>query len=179
MFKRFALANLLAVAVGAAVPGLAQAHCQIPCGIYDDAVRFKLMLEHVTTIEKSMNQIRELSASPQPNWNQLVRWVDNKEKHADELVHIATYYFLTQRIKPANPADKAAMSKYLKHLALIHQIVVNAMKTKQTTDLEYCTKLRKLITEFKESYMGNKTAHLREHHHDCCDHEKDREKPAG
>ena len=29
-------------------------HCQIPCGIYDDATRLKLISEHTLTIEKSM-----------------------------------------------------------------------------------------------------------------------------
>ena len=35
------------------------AHCQIPCGIYDDKMRFTMMAEHVTTIEKSMNQMEK------------------------------------------------------------------------------------------------------------------------
>ena len=37
------------------------AHCEIPCGIYDDEMRIKMLAEHVTTIEKSMAQIQELS----------------------------------------------------------------------------------------------------------------------
>ena len=37
--------------------GLAEAHCEIPCGIYDDEAGIKQLLEHVTTIEMSMNQI--------------------------------------------------------------------------------------------------------------------------
>ena len=38
-------------------------HCQVPCGIYDDAVRIVLLKEHVATIEKAMNQIEQLSQS--------------------------------------------------------------------------------------------------------------------
>ena len=37
------------------------AHCQVPCGIYDDAVRIIQIREHVTTIEKAMNQIDQLT----------------------------------------------------------------------------------------------------------------------
>ena len=35
----------------------AAAHCEIPCGIYDDEARITILLEHVATVEKSMNQI--------------------------------------------------------------------------------------------------------------------------
>ena len=59
-----------------------RAHCEIPCGIYADSIRISLIEEHITTIEKSMNQINEISASSSPNYNQLVRWVTNKEEHA-------------------------------------------------------------------------------------------------
>ena len=74
------------------------AHCEIPCGIYDDAARFTEMREHVATIEKSMNQISELEKGG--NANQLVRWVSNKEHHANEVQHIVSQYFMTQRVKP-------------------------------------------------------------------------------
>ena len=72
-----------AVVVGLSSLGLqeARAHCQIPCGIYDDAARFVSMREHVTTIEKSMKEL----AGGKANDNQTVRWVNNKETHADEL----------------------------------------------------------------------------------------------
>jgi nickel superoxide dismutase len=50
-------------------------HCQIPCGIYDDPARLKMIAEHITTIEKSMTEINALSAAPGPNANLLVRWV--------------------------------------------------------------------------------------------------------
>jgi nickel superoxide dismutase len=76
-------------------------HCQIPCGIYGDQARFDMLAEHITTIEKSMQQITELSQKDKRNFNQIVRWIQNKEKHADELSHIVTYYFMAQRIKPA------------------------------------------------------------------------------
>ena len=132
----------------------ASAHCQIPCGIYDDPARFTALEEHVTTIEKSMKQIQELSKEQPPNWNQLVRWVGNKESHADQLTEIVTFYFMAQRIKPPDPNDRAAYGKYVRELTLLHQMVVHAMKAKQTTDLEHCAKLRELIAKLKASYLG-------------------------
>jgi len=38
----------------------AYAHCEIPCGIYDDEMRIKIINEHIVTVEKSMKQIIEL-----------------------------------------------------------------------------------------------------------------------
>ena len=145
------LASLVIIAAGGAS---ALAHCQIPCGIYNDPVRFAMLEEHVTTIEKSMNEIQRLSKEEKPNWNQIVRWVNNKEGHADELTEIVTFYFLAQRVKPADPKDKAAYAKYVHQVTLLHQMVVFSMKAKQTTDLGNCAKLRELIAKFKASYLG-------------------------
>lgn len=44
----------------------AYAHCQLPCGIYDDNARVLSMLEDVRTIEKSIRLIKELSGSNDP-----------------------------------------------------------------------------------------------------------------
>ena len=138
----------------------AGAHCQIPCGIYDDAARFVTMREHVATIKKSMDSINGLAKGASGgNSNQVIRWVANKETHADELSEIVTYYFLTQRIKvPANFGDEAAVKKYLADMALLHQILVYSMKAKQTTDTANTAKLLELIAKFEVSYMGKKGA---------------------
>ncbi len=130
------------------------AHCQIPCGIYDDAARFALLEEHVTTIEKAMKTLEELSAAQSPNYNQIVRWVRNKEHHADEISEIVTYYFMAQRVKPADKKSEEAYSKYLGELTSLHEMVVYSMKAKQTTDLGNVDRLRALIGQFKASYLG-------------------------
>lgn len=129
------------------------AHCQIPCGIYDDDTQFILMLEDVTTIEKSMTQIASLSKEQNLNYNQIVRWVDNKETHADKLAQIITSYFMEQRIKVVSKDNDPAYQKYIREITLLHQMLILTMKTKQTTDQQNCTELRKLIAEFKSSYL--------------------------
>ncbi len=131
----------------------AQAHCEIPCGIYEDSVRVALIKEHITTIEKSMNMIKEESAKASPNWNQLVRWVNNKEEHAKKIQDIVSQYFLHQRIKLTDPEDKVVYAKYQKHLGLLHQMLVYSMKAKQTTDQMYIDKLRKAIHNFEDAYF--------------------------
>lgn len=124
--------------------GSAFAHCEIPCGIYDDEARMALILEHASTIEKSMNQIAELEKGG--NANQLVRWVTNKEHHATELQQIVTQYFMTQRIKFDAP-------DYDKKLAALHKLLVYSMKCKQTTDLANVEMLRQAAEEFHKLYF--------------------------
>lgn len=152
--RKLSLLITAALLLGLVAPA-AFAHCQIPCGIYGDPMRFDMMLEHVATIEKSMKQIGEIGGADAPDWNQLVRWVNNKEDHANELTEIVTYYFMAQRIKPpAANADDATKAKYDMELSLLHQIMVHAMKAKQTTDQAHVDALRELIHEFKHSYLG-------------------------
>jgi len=144
-----------AVFVSAIVFGsLAYSHCQIPCGIYDDEGRFNTMAEHITTIEKSMQMIEILSNEGKPNMNQIVRWVNNKEVHADELSHIVTHYFMAQRIKIVSEGDPQEYKKYVKKLTLLHEMLFYAMKAKQTTDTENVEKLKSLLNQFHESYYG-------------------------
>ena len=157
--KRFALIALaLAFTLAAAIS--AGAHCQIPCGIYDDELRVQLIEEHITTVEKSMNQIIALGSAESTDYNQLVRWVGNKETHAQEIQDIVTAYFMAQRIKPPkNQDDEDEVNQYLHKLALLHHIQVHAMKAKQSTDLEQIETLRELVAKFRKAYFGEEAAH--------------------
>lgn len=137
---------------------IAYSHCQIPCGIYNDQTRFTMIAENITTIEKSMKQITELSKNDKPNMNQIVRWIQNKENHADDTSHIIMYYFMAQRLKPADKSDAKAYDEYVNKLVLLHKILTSSMKAKQTTDLSHVEKLRALLTEFQDAYLG-KTTH--------------------
>jgi nickel superoxide dismutase len=134
---------------------LASSHCEIPCGIYGDETRFTMLEEDITTVEKSMTMIAELSKAGEKNYNQIVRWVNNKEKHADLIQESVSQYFMTQRVKPADEAKPAEHKKYLKELTLLHEMLIYAMKTKQTTDQANMEKLRSLLQAFKTSYLGS------------------------
>lgn len=123
------------------------AHCEIPCGIYDDQARINIILEHITTIEKSMKQIKSLEKEKRPNFNQMVRWIMNKEHHATEIQTIVSQYFLTQRIKPR-------AKDYNQKLSLLQQMLVYSMKCKQTTDLKNAAKLRDLVKQFHQLYFA-------------------------
>ncbi len=128
------------------------AHCEIPCGIYEDSLRISLIEEHITTIEKSMKMIIELSSEAEPNYNQLVRWVVNKDEHCDKIQEIVSQYFLHQRIKITEPADPN-YEKYVKQLMLLHKLLVYSMKAKQTTDLSYIQKLTETLKDFEKFYF--------------------------
>jgi nickel superoxide dismutase len=131
---------------------LAVAHCELPCGIYGDEMRIQMILENITTIEKSMQQITSIEQEKPLNSNQLVRWVMNKEKHADDLQEIVSQYFLTQRIKPEAENYQALLSN-------LHEMLVVSMKCKQTTDLTNVSKLRELVTELEKLYFGKPHDH--------------------
>ena len=126
------------------------AHCQIPCGIYDDHARVQLMLEDVTTIEKSVNLIVELSGkSDAQSQNQLVRWVMNKEKHAQNIISTISDYFLTQRVK-------SNQKNYAERLIKHHAVIVAAMNAKQNADMKYAKNLKKSIEALAIYYPEHK-----------------------
>ena len=129
------------------------AHCEIPCGIYADSVRVALILEHITTIEKAMSNIDRLSNAEKVNYNQLVRWVVNKEDHAEKIQEIVSQYFLHQRIKLTDANDKAKHDKYLKQLSTLHEILVYSMKAKQSTKQDVIEKLRNSVDKFSNLYF--------------------------
>jgi len=143
---------------------IARSHCQIPCGIYGDYTRIDLLKENILTIEKGMNQINELSKNAAENMNQLVRWINNKDNHADQFTEIVTYYFLSQRIKIVDTTNSAEFKTYQQKVTLLHQMMVFSMKCKQTTDLLNVEKLKSLVDEFTEIYFTpEEKEHLKEH----------------
>ena len=129
-------------------------HCEIPCGIYGDEERFKAIAEDLKTIEKSMIQIQSLALDPNNHMNQLVRWVNNKEKHADHIRDTVAQYFLAQRIKVPAAGDAAAEEVYSQKLSLLHKMVVSAMKCKQTVDTENVKNLHKYLDQFQKLYQN-------------------------
>ncbi|WP_309399238.1 superoxide dismutase [Ni] [Cerasicoccus maritimus] len=124
----------------------ASAHCQIPCGIYDDDLMVKQMLLDATTIKKCMTEIDALAGKTDPqSGNQFVRWVNNKEDHADNVIEIISNYFLTQRVK-------SSQDDYKERLAKHHAVMVAAMKAKQNSDAASAEALNKAILALRAYY---------------------------
>ncbi len=124
------------------------AHCEIPCGIYDDDARFKEMLEDQATVAKAIAGIHTMLANPDPNGvNQAARWVSAKEAHASNTQHLVAEYFMTQRIK-------ADGENYVEKLTSAHAVMVAAMKCKQSAEPATAVALKEAIEKFQKVYGG-------------------------
>lgn len=132
-------------------------HCQVPCGIYADQRRFERMLEDHETVAKAIANIGELADKTDPqSVNQVVRWVTNKEEHAQNTQMIIAEYFMAQRIKA--PANGESPEDYHKKLAAAHAVTVSAMKCKQSADPATAEAFRKAILDFYRAYEGREPA---------------------
>jgi len=152
MTKRsFPVAGLVAMSL-ALLPAAGFSHCQVPCGIYDDAARIHRMFEDVTTIEKSMQLIGELSGKDDAqSANQLTRWIVTKEAHASNIITVVAEYFLTQKVKPVAAGDEG-YDAYVQKLAVHHQVMRAAMQAKQNVDAGYVVALREAIVALAAHY---------------------------
>lgn len=135
-------------AVAAPVP-----HCQVPCGIYTDQLRFEQMLEDTKTIAKSITSVETISKSiadgelSPTNVNQMTRWINTKEDHASNIQKTIADYFLTQRIKESN-------KEYTNQLITSHKVMVAAMKCKQDANPATAETLKKAILDLYRAYEG-------------------------
>ena len=136
-------------------------HCEVPCGIYDDQMRFEQMLEDTATIAKAITSINEFVDNMQgpptaKGINQTTRWITTKENHATNIQHIVSQYFLTQRIKSSN-------DKYVDQLKAAHAVMVAAMKCKQDADPATAETLKNAIYDLYRAYEGKEP--VLEHDH--------------
>ncbi len=127
-------------------------HCQVPCGIYNDAARIIQIQEDFSTIQKAMTKIKELSQQQDAtSMNQLTRWIMTKDDHASNIQKVVSEYFLTQRIKVKTNGSE--FDTYVKQTTTLHQILVSAMKCKQTVDLGHADDGLHQIKTFIDLYF--------------------------
>jgi len=143
--KRYSVAALAALLLSLSASAV-QSHCQIPCGIYDDSARVVSMLEDVATIRKAVAQIADLAGKTDPqSQNQIVRWVMNKEQHAQRIITTISDYFLTQRVK-------AKQEDYTERLRKHHAVIVAAMRAKQNANAEMVADLESAVEALAPYY---------------------------
>ncbi len=154
-FIRFSVAaGVIAGAIVTAnlVTQRADAHCQVPCGIYDDKARVAQLREDATTIEKATKNIGDLAGAHEAEgFNQAARWVTTKEAHASHIITVVAEYFLTQKVKPVAPGGDG-YDGYLKKLADHHAVMSTAMMTKQHADAKYVASLQTAIEALAKHY---------------------------
>tara|TARA_Y100000588_G_C13440995_1_gene579848 strand:+ start:19 stop:519 length:501 start_codon:yes stop_codon:yes gene_type:complete len=130
------------------------AHCQIPCGIYDDALRIAQLQEDFRTIKKAMTKIKfQKSNNDAHALNQSIRWIQTKDRHADQIQETVSTYFLTQRIKAKNINQGDSYKLYVSQTTNLHQLMIAAMKCKQTVDLNHVQDGLKLLDKFIYLYF--------------------------
>ncbi len=100
-----------------------------------------------------MTMILELSKKAESNYNQLIRWINNKEQHAHYIQDIVSQYFMTQRVKPVDKNNTEDYKKYVEKITILHEMLIYAMKAKQTTDVVHIEKLRSLLEKFRYLYF--------------------------
>lgn len=124
-----------------------QAHCDIPCGIYETDT-----LKHaVSTTQRMVEKINELGEIDNPEkLNSFVRMVTIKEKHAqkakDEIYILWSDYF-----KP----------EHLERFPDLHEVMWQAAKqashVKQHISLEECQKLAARVAEVDRIFQESKS----------------------
>lgn len=142
-------------------PSTADAHCQVPCGIYDDSARAVQMHEDAATIAKAVKLMNELAGKDDAqSKQQFVRWTNTKEQHAERIITTVASYFLAQKIKPVAPGspDAEGYDAYLKKLADHHAVIVAAMKAKQNASPEAVAALN-LAIDAMEHHWAHADTH--------------------
>ena len=105
------------------------------------------MKEDAATCEKAVTEMSALKDDEMAvkDINQMVRWVNNKESHAEKIIGTIANYFLTQRVK----TDAADFSTRLAaHLA----VMIAAMKVKQDANLSTVTALKAATAKLDQYY---------------------------
>ena len=86
--------------------------------------------------------------------NQLVRWVNTKEEHAQHIQDVIMQYFLAQRVKPKNVSDEG-YTDYVSLTLSCQKIIFHAMKCKQNTEVSYSEILLKEVNLLIDSYFDD------------------------
>jgi nickel superoxide dismutase len=132
------------------------AHCQMPCGIYHDAMVYDQIDQVVETVYKGITVLNESKFSTVKERNEFVRWVGEKEKCCSDAADLITVYFLQQKIKPGEDDT-------VKRLVSAHKLLFLLVAIKQNVDLQY-------VKEFNEEWEKFKLMFHREGYE--CEMEK-------
>ena len=123
----------------------ANAHCDIPCKIYDPAVVQVAAL----SVVRILDIISELDESSKGNQSELARLTIEKENQArivkDEIRIIWGDYFKDPQIE-----------MYPNIHSLVHSIMMSGSKCKQSIDRQNGLDLVELVNEFTEAFWGTK-----------------------
>ena len=122
MFK----AALLTVFLLGSKPSNLTAHCQMPCGIYHDAMVYDQIDQYAETMVKAVTVMNQCKFETVRERNEFMRWVMEKEKESNDTSLLITSFFIQQKIKPGEPDTPKRIESAHKLLCLIVAIKQNA-----------------------------------------------------
>lgn len=134
----------LAVCIALA-PIKLSAHCQLPCGIYHDDLKFAQLDECIQTIKKAIDEIKANGGGSALENNQLVRSVNLKDEYADKIAHMMSFYFLQQRMSSSEKNFAPMLCKAFEILKMSAQV-------KSSVDVTLVNELQSSIASFKKLY---------------------------
>lgn len=127
----------------------AQAHCDIPCGIYDPHQAQVAAL----TVIRMIDLMTDLAAAHKEHdvefFNSMSRYVAVKEEHAELLKREVRVIF-------GDYIKKEHVDKYPELPELVHKIFQLGSKVRQTTGRETAVQLLGLVNRFAEIYWETK-----------------------
>lgn len=126
----------------------AQAHCDIPCGIYDP----HLAQLSTLTVIRMIDLMTDLVNAHQPGlefYNSMARYVAVKEEHAELLKKEVRVIF-------GDYFKKEHVDKYPELPALVHKIFQLGSKVRQTTSRETALELLAAVNRFAEIFWETK-----------------------
>lgn len=127
----------------------AQAHCDIPCGIYDPIVAQIAALTVVRMIDIIKN-IEEKGTEPLAEFhNTVTRAILVKEEHAEKAKHEIRVIW-GDYIKDAHVEKNPELN------GLVHKIMQFGSKARQTTDRDAAVQLVEAINKFAEIFWETK-----------------------
>lgn len=127
----------------------AQAHCDIPCGIYDPHLAQVSALTVIRMIDLMNDLMAAHKDASTEFFNSMIRYVAVKEEHAElckrEVRVIFGDYFKKEHVE-----------KYPELPELVHKIFQAGSKARQTASRENAMQLLALVNRFAEIYWETK-----------------------
>jgi nickel superoxide dismutase len=127
----------------------AQAHCDIPCGIYDPIVAQISALTVVRMIDLALDLDSKTADKGLAYQNTISRYVASKEEHAEKVKQEV-------RVIWGDYLKAQHLEKYPQAHALVHEIMALGSKSRQTVDRETAVKLVEKLNEFAQIFWETK-----------------------
>jgi len=126
----------------------AQAHCDIPCGIYDPITAQIAALTVVRMVDL-MSELDATSSDKLAYHNSMSRYIAVKEEHAEKAKHEIRVIF-GDYIKAPH------IEKYPELPTLVHKIMMAGSKARQTSDRAAAVEFVDLINQFAQIFWETK-----------------------